>query len=734
MNTKNLLIGFAIVYVTTGIAIGVGLYYAGYNADHSPSPKRDMFQELQDEISASNIDQYLKHLSSVPHLAGTDQDLQQAEWLRDNFNKSGLDRVVVVPYHVLLSYPNMTQPNKVYLLDDKGIANFTTSGKQTPLSQPEESSPLAAPNFNAYSGQTGEIESDGLVYVYYGQQEDYDHLESVGIDVTGMIVLARYGASFRGNIVDLAQKKGAKGVLLYSDPKDFAQQGRNEVYPDSWWMPGMAVQSGTVYLGNGDPLTPFYPAIESAYRIKESDALLPSIPVQPIGYDEAEVLLRAMNGPLAPEKWRGDLNTPYSLGPGFQYGSGWKIKMNMLTANKMVTTYNTIGMLYGEQEPDRYVLVGNHRDAWVLGALDPNSGTACMLEMARAFGKMKLDYGWRPRRSLVFCSWGAEEYGLIGSYEWVEQHAKVLSQRAVAYLNVDIAVEGNYSLWGSGAPLMNKVYLESSKKIANPNAAEVNDGRPTVFDTWVHRYPDANHPNKPRVGILGSGSDYTAFMHVLGVPSIDIRYTYQEEIGSYPLYHTLYETHHLLANIMDKGFVYHRAVTQLWTEVARNLLESVVLPMDLDWYATYLNESVAGIKNRYGAQLEANQATLTHFERAVGNFAVATRRFQDTALAQLDPNDLLAVRRINDQLMQLERHFVDPHGLPNRPEYNHIVFAPSSSDSYSSSSFSGLTDLLEAVGNETEAQRPKEWAQIKQHLSVIAFFVDAAGESLNDYL
>lgn len=193
--------------------------------------------------------------------------------------------------------------------------------------------------------------------------------------------------------MDLAQKKGAKGVLLYSDPKDFAQKGRNEVYPDSWWMPGMAVQSGTVYLGNGDPLTPFYPAIESAYRIKESDALLPSIPVQPIGYDEAEVLLRAMNGPLAPEKWRGDLNTPYSLGPGFQYGSGWKIKMNMLTANKMVTTYNTIGMLYGEQEPDRYVLVGNHRDAWVLGALDPSSGTACMLEMARAFGKMKLDYG-----------------------------------------------------------------------------------------------------------------------------------------------------------------------------------------------------------------------------------------------------------------------------------------------------------------------------------------------------
>ena len=332
-------------------------------------------------------------MSSVPHLAGTEQDYEQAKWLHDNFLQSGLDRVVIVPYQVLLSYPNMTQPNKVHLLDDKGVANFTTEGKQTPLSQPEEFSESAAPNFNAYSGKTGIIESDGLVYVHYGTPNDFDYLESVGIDVSGKIVLARYGSTFRGNIVDLAERKGAIGVLLYSDPKDFAQKGRNDIYPDSWWMPGMAVQSGTVYLGNGDPLTPYYPAIEGAYRIPESEAPLPSIAVQPIGYDEAEVFLRAMSGPAAPDQWKGDLDTVYSLGPGFKYGDGWKIQMNMMTANQLVTTYNTIGMLYGQEEPDRYVLVGNHRDAWVLGALDPSSGTACMLEMARTFGKVKKDYG-----------------------------------------------------------------------------------------------------------------------------------------------------------------------------------------------------------------------------------------------------------------------------------------------------------------------------------------------------
>ncbi|XP_057377944.1 N-acetylated-alpha-linked acidic dipeptidase 2-like [Daphnia carinata] len=595
---KHWVFGFAILYVATDIAIGVGLYYAGYhNASRSMSAnKRDVFQDLQDEISSAKIESFLKHLRSVPHLAGTAEDSQQAEWLRDQFLEFGLDQATVVPYHVLLSYPDMEKPNKVYLIDSNGVANFTSSGKQMPLYSPEENSTLVAPNFNAYSG-TGTVTCDGLVYVHFGQEADYEYLAKEGIDVTGKIVLARYGASFRGNIADLAEKKGAAGVLLYSDPKEFAKKGRNETYPDSWWMPGMAVQSGTIMLGNGDPLTPFYPAIESAYRIPQSQAMLPNIPVQPIGYDEAEILLRSLKGKEAQDEWWGSLNTTYLLGPEFR-SINWTIKMEILTANKMATIYNTIGMLHGQEEPDRYVLVGNHRDAWILGARDPSSATVSMMEMARAFGKAKLDHSWHPRRSIVFCSWGAEEYGLIGSYEWAEEHSKVLSQRAVAYLNVDIAVQGNYSLWGKGAPLMNSVYLESSKKIKNPSQSEVEAGRPTLFDTWAYRYPDTLHPGRPRVNILGSGSDYTAFMHILGIPSIDICYNYEENIGSYPLYHTLYETHHLVADIIDKDFLYHRAVTQLWTEIAHNLTESVILPMDLAWYAIYLSESVANIKTR----------------------------------------------------------------------------------------------------------------------------------------
>lgn len=723
----------ASVTVAALIAIGVGMYYAGYEAGKPSRAKRDVAKDLMNEITASGIDTYLKELSSVPHLAGTAQDFIQADAIRAKFESFGLDRAFVVPYNVLLSYPNMTCPNKLYVLDAAGNVAFNTSGRQEPLFAPEEQSDQVAPNFNAYSA-TGTVQSEGLVYVYYGRESDYEYLESKRINVSGKIVLARYGASFRANIVDVAQKKGAVGVLLYSDPQQFAQEGRNRAYPDTWWMPGLAVQSGTVYLNNGDPLTPFYPSVDGAYYINEKDAALPKIPVQPIGYVEAEELFaRLKAGEEAPPEWRGNLSVKYYLGPELAT-PGWTVKLEVLTANKMATIYNTIGILEGEEEPDRYVLMGNHRDAWVLGALDPSSGTACMLEMARSFGAVKQSLNWRPRRTLVFCSWGAEEYGLIGSYEWVEQYAKVLGQRAIAYLNVDIAVEGNYSLWGSGAPLMNSVYLESAKKIPNPDPKEVQNGRETVYDTWIERYPDKVHTDKPTLNMLGSGSDYTAFMHYVGIPSVDIRYTYQEDIGSYPLYHTLYETHYLLASIMDKGFVFHRSVAQLWAEMARNLTESIVLPLDLEWYAIHLKESFDDIQNKYGSRLESNGATLKYFETAVSNFNTTIISYRHDVISKLDENDLLAVRRVNDQLMQLERHFIDPHGLPNRPDYNHIVFAPSASDGYDSSSFAGLTDLLEAVGNQTEQQRPKEWAQIKQHLSVIAFLIDAAGKSLSDHL
>lgn len=716
------------VFTAVLVSMSVGMYFAGYNNRPGEASRLDVTQTLLDEIQAENIGENLRILTSVPHLGGTPEDLSQAQWVREKFIEAGFDEATVVPYDVLLSYPDQEQPNKVYLLSEDGSVLFETKGTQTPIYAPEEGLPNIMPNFNAYSAQ-GEVEGE-MVYVYYGREDDYKILLEKNIDIKGKIVLARYGAIFRGNIVAIAEKMGAVGVVLYSDPKDYAPQSRDFVYANSVWMPGMAVQSGTTFLGNGDPLTPFYPAVESAYRLDQTDANLPKIPVQPIGYDEAEHFLKNMiTTHLAPEEWQGELNSTYYLGPGFQ--ADRKVKLHVRTSNKIATIHNTIGIIYGDVEPDRYVLVGNHRDAWGLGAIDPSSGTASMIEMARAFGAIKSSQNWRPRRSLVFCSWGAEEYGLIGSYEWVEQHAKVLSQRAVAYLNVDIAVSGNYSLTAAAVPMLRQLLIDSSKKIPNPSVTDSAAGQTTLFDKWAASFPNGA-TGQPEVGDLGSGSDHTSFIHCLGIPSLDMTYK-SAEYSNYPLYHTLYETYHLVSYLLDPGFLYHRAVTQLWAEIARNLAESDLLPFDVKTYATYMRSRLTALQTRYSTQMEEAGATFDYFDRAVSGFDTSVDTYLDTT-SKADRQNSLVVRRINDQLMQLERHFIDPRGLPDRPKINHLVFAPSSSDTYSSSSFSGLTDLLESVAGQSQAQNPEAWKKIKQHLSVIAFHIDAAARSLRDAL
>ncbi|MGH0179820.1 UNVERIFIED_CONTAM: hypothetical protein FKN15_015401 [Acipenser sinensis] len=282
------------------------------------------------------------------------------------------------------------------------------------------------------------------VYVNYGTIEDFTYMKrNLSVDLNGTIAIARYGKIFRADKVKHAAEFGCVGMVLYSDPADYAVDSEVRVYPDDWWLPGTGVQRGTVLPRDGDPLTPYYPSIESAFYQKESDSFsVSAIPVTPIGYDDAIKYLRKISGPEANSTWQGGLNVTYRLGPGFipPYSNS-KLKLHVHTYNERRMTHNVIGYIRGEHEPDRYVVLGNHRDAWVFGAVDPSSASAAMMELSRAFGELLKD-GWRPRRSIVFCSWGAEEHGLIGSTEWVEELVKILGTRAVAYLNVDIAVEG----------------------------------------------------------------------------------------------------------------------------------------------------------------------------------------------------------------------------------------------------------------------------------------------------
>uniref|UniRef100_A0A8C5WWD8 Folate hydrolase 1 n=1 Tax=Laticauda laticaudata TaxID=8630 RepID=A0A8C5WWD8_LATLA len=399
-----------------------------------------LLSQLHCVLSSSNFTQQ-------PHLAGTEENLHLAEQIQANWKAFGLDSVQLTPYEVLLSYPNETSPNYISFIDERGQEIFNTSLSE-PVPAGYDTVEDIVPPYSAFSAR-GEPEGD-LVYVNYGRIEDFHRLErEMGINCSGKIVIVRYGKIFRGNKVKNAYLAGAKGLILYSDPADSCAPGV-QPYPDGWNLPGGGAQRGNVLLldGAGDPLTPGYPAKEYAYRLKEAQSAANlNIPVHPIGYHDAEKLLKEMGGAPAPDdSWKGQLSVPYNVGPGFTgTSSKRKIRMHIYSFKQVRRIYNVIGILRGETEPDRYVILGGHRDSWVFGGIDPQSGAAVVHEVVRIFGKLKQE-GWRPRRTVIFASWDAEEFGLMGSTEWAEENVKILQERAVAYINADSSIEGKTHL------------------------------------------------------------------------------------------------------------------------------------------------------------------------------------------------------------------------------------------------------------------------------------------------
>ncbi|XP_043235458.1 N-acetylated-alpha-linked acidic dipeptidase 2-like isoform X2 [Amphibalanus amphitrite] len=687
-------------------------------------------QRLLSDLRPENVANFLRELTRRPHVAGLPENERLAQYVADTWRAQGLDRVEELRYDVLLSYPDGQNPNLVRVVDETGQAVFTAQTHQPPLHSPEERDPSVLQNFNAYSAP-GQAQGK-VIYVNYGREEDFLYLQSQNISLKDHIVIARYGKIFRGNKAYLCEQFGCAALLLYSDPADGAPLGQSAdaAYPNTVYMPSAGAQLGTVYRGTGDPLTPIYPSLESAYRLSEAEAELPRIPVQPISADDAYQILKLMPPTAAaPADWWGGLNLTYGLGPG-PARPGWTVLMDIHTHGERANATNVIATLRGYEEPDRYVLVGNHRDAWILGAIDPSSGTAAMLELTRVLANLRKETGWRPRRSLVFCSWGAEEYGLVGSTEWVQHRRQQLAARAVAYLNVDLTINGNDTLRALGVPLLHDLLFAAARTVPNPDPEEVAAGRTTVYDTWLlHRLDNAT--GRPQVTLPGRGSDYKQFLHVEGVPSSDHRYFQKTDSGSsYPLYHTLYETYYMVTELQDRGLHFTTAVAQMWGEMARRLADDPVLPFGVVRYGTFLQEAFSVLEARFGPRLRQNGVTLDYVRAAVEEFAEAATTFQEHFLRQLDLDDPLAVRQANDILMGVERSFLDPRGLPDRPDYNHVIFSPSSSDGYSGVVFPGLVDLLHDLDRLPADRRAAQWQKIKLHVSVLSYIIGSAAHGL----
>uniref|UniRef100_A0A671VCV5 glutamate carboxypeptidase II n=1 Tax=Sparus aurata TaxID=8175 RepID=A0A671VCV5_SPAAU len=638
----------------------------------------------------------------LPHLAGTEQNLRYAEQIRDEWLEFGLDSVEMVPYDVLLSYPNKSQPNYISIVDQL----FKIQNVQS-----------VPPPSHALCGSTGEER-----HVSWSKGDHYVLRPSR--------LLGCWSPGTTGSILQVS-----KGIFVFTCVKSVKHNlcARVQPYPAGWNLPGGGAQRGNVLNlnGAGDPLTPGYPAKDYTYRFSLEDGVgLPKIPVHPIGFHDAIHLLKNMGGQIPPNNWKGALNVSYRIGPGFTDDfKSQKVRMNINTDNKVTRIYNVIGRIRGALEPDRYVILGGHRDAWVFGGIDPMSGAAVVHETVRSAGRL-LSKGWRPRRTIVFASWDAEEFGLLGSTEWAEDNAKLLQERAVAYINADSAIEGMYTLRVDCTPSLHTLVYDLTKQITSPEEGE--EGV-SLYESWHKRDNWTNDRDAPRISKLGSGSDFEAYFIRLGIAAGRARYTKNkktERYSSYPVYHSVYETFEIVEKFYDPTFKRLQAVAQVRGGLIFLLADSQLLPLDADQYADSLRKyahSITQLAQTHPEEMKVYEVSFDSLFSAVENFTVAARDFHER-LQTLNRADPLQVRVMNDQLMYLERAFIDPLGLPGRPFYRHVIFAPSSHNKYAGMSFPGIYDALFDIEHSADPQ--KAWEEVKRQISIAAFTVNAAAMTL----
>lgn len=661
----------------------------GFSKDSSATQRRweSQFRAVPAPDSAR---EHLRKLTAVPHIAGTKEDQATAVYVRDQMRSYGL-AAELKEYQVWLNYPR-TDP----IVELVAPRRETLSTREAVLKDdPTSSDPALTPLFNGYSA-SGDVTA-ALVYANYGLPPDYDALKNTGVDVKGKIVIVRYGNSFRGVKAKVAQDHGAVGCLIYSDPADDGYM-QGDVYPKGPWRPVASGQRGSVqFLFNypGDPLTPGKPSVPGTPRLKPEEAVdnLTRIPVQPLGYDEARKLIEPLKGAVRPRGFQGGLPFPYHVGGTEDVRVHLQTNMDYQTR----TIWDVVARIDGAAEKDRWVVMGNHRDAWTFGAVDPNSGSTAMLEVARGFGEL-LKQGWRPRRTVILCSWDGEEYGLIGSTEWAEEYADELKQKAVAYLNVDVAVAGP-NFGASSVPSLWKLIRGAAKDVKDPKSGY------SLYQQWQDRdreqRPEAERDaNKlARIGALGSGSDYTPFLQHLGVPSTDMGFG-----GDYGVYHSAYDSFYWMSHFGDPTFNYHVAMAQLWGTIGLRLANADGLPFDYTDYALQLREffndriKVAQRRNLDSASEE--QAT----SEALKDFAAAAMGLEETRQRAVTDKANARLGRINDGLIQAERQFIDEPGLRGRPWYKHMIYAPGVYTGYDAQP---LTDFSQAL-DDRDARVAKE--------------------------
>jgi N-acetylated-alpha-linked acidic dipeptidase len=732
MRALSCLVLLAVWLLTPALAAAPAVF--GFTPE-TAAAEQAIEQGFDAQLDPALMAEWLKRMSAEPNQVGSPHDKANAEWVRDQFRQWGWNAEIET-FEVL--YPTLKHHSLELTAPTKFVANLT----EGPIPGDATSARAdAMPAYNSY-GADGDVTGE-LVYLNYGMDDDYKDLARRGLDVKGKIVIARYGGGYRGVKAKLAEEYGAIACIIYSDPKDDGY-GQGDVYPKGGWRPAEGIQRGSV--GDtpqfaGDPLTPGVGATAEAKRVPLAQAKgMPKIPVMPISYADAQPLLAAIGGPVAPLAWRGGLPIAYHLGPGpatvhLSIGSDWSLK----------TLYDVIAKVPGSVTPDEWILRANHRDAWAYGAWDPLSGHVIMMTEAKAIGAL-LRTGWRPKRTLVYASWDGEESNLLGSTEWVETHADELQRKAVVYINTDDTGRGFLRVGGSQS--LQHLVSDVAGAVQDPEtgvslaARERASIRVAAFGRGV---PERQR-REARIAAsgadlpleqLGSGSDYTPFLHHLGVASLNLQFSGEDDQGG--VYHSAYDTFEHYSRFGDPGEKYGVAGAQAAGRLVLRMANSDALPMQFTAFSTAITEYVAELhrlaedKRRDAEELakllEENAFNLaTDPTRRVGPPA----RGPDVPYFDFAPLDDVGVRlsrsaraydelyskvmagtarlaagqlsELNELLRGMEQTLTDARGLPARDWYRNLVYAPGSLSGYGAKTLPGIREGIEQERYEEAAR------------------------------
>ena len=635
-------------------------------------------------VSFDRFKTHLKALTAKPHVVGSEANVAVRDYMKKTMADAGLD-VILYPYDV-------------YLPKEPGTSLIEiVTPKREPLNQQEdiiEGDPFSdAPGlwkgWNAFSG-SGDVTAE-VVYVNYGRKEDFEQLKALGVSIAGKIVIARYGGNFRGFKAKFAEANGAAGLIIFTDPEDSGYM-KGLVYPDGPYYNDSTIQRGSLLTEDftGDPLTPFEPALpldgkKKIKRLDPKDTKMHTIPVSPIGYGAAKKILGQMQGAAVPVAWQGGLPFTYRL----EGGSALKVRLKVNQKKDFVRVHDVVGTLKGSDFPDEWIILGCHFDAWAFGATDPNSGTSMLLNLSETLGKMAKE-GYRPKRSIMIGHWDAEEHGVIGSTEWVEQMRDALDAKAVAYLNFDGAVSGK-NFGASAAPTLKKLIMDASKVVRYP-----------YEDKSLYNFWKGAEKEEPAIGNLGGGSDHIGFYMHVGVPSLS------GGAGGPNLYHSNYDSFHFYKRFVDPEFRMGGMVTQVSGIMALRLANAEIIPYDIQRYATDL-------KIHFKTAVEK----IKKFNPLFDGFSLVDQRVEKlnstattlaATLEKILANATLSkpkIKEINRQMLALEKSFIDNKGMYFGSWYKSLYAASDPFSGYASWILPGLEYEIALKSSE----RLEEWDQ-----------------------